>query len=654
MEQLKYKHLFEPIVLAGTLFNNRIFASPTGYQDMNRFCDLPPEAIAYYERKAKGGVASVALGELVVDSKTGRSGTHHVPMDDPNSFYMLCRITNAVRMHGANCSAELCHAGMFASRLSGITGEASRGLAYGPVDCEKNGRIILGMTEEKIWEVVGQFAAAAQYAKRAGFTMVTIHGGHGWLLSQFMSPILNTRTDKWGGPDIENRSRLAIEICKAIRKTCGPRFPIEFRFSGSEAYEGGFGIEEGIAFAKQLDGYCDLLHVSAGNHEVEEVFTITHPSMFLPDGVNVKYAAEIKKHVKTPVATVGALDDPALMEEIIASGQADVVEMARGLICDPDMPLKARMGREDEIRKCMRCLACFSSLMSQGQFYCAINPQAGRELEARNDTPPMHKRKVLVAGGGIAGMEAALICAQRGHDVILCEKGPRLGGTLLCEEQVPFKEKLAEYISGQERAIRKAPIDLRLNTEVTPEYAARIGTDVIIAALGARPVRPNIPGIHLPHVKSAEQAYVTPEQVGQEVVILGAGLVGVELGIYLASLGKHVTIVEMDTKINDGGNDRHVRGVKVQLKKYGIQLHFETKAEQITEEGVLCSTTDGEAVFTADTVVYAVGQQPLQKEGAALAGMAKEFYQIGDCVSPKNIMNATTQAYYVARNVGRI
>jgi putative ubiquitin-RnfH superfamily antitoxin RatB of RatAB toxin-antitoxin module len=280
---------------------------------------------------------------------------------------------------------------------------AKPGIAYGPVACDDGGRRVLEMPEEIIARTIEKYAEAALFAKRCGFGMVTVHGGHGWLISQFLSPSLNTRKDKWGGAPIENRARIAVEICDAIRKAVGPGFPTEIRISGSECYPGGYGIDEGIAFAKQLDGHVDLIHVSAGSHEVEEVFTVTHPSMFLEDGVNVRYAAEIKKHVKTPVATVGALSDPDLMEEILASQKADVVEIARGLLADPDLPKKARAGRGCEIRRCMRCLSCFSELMKAGQFYCAINPESGREAEMKFSLPAAERKRVLVAGGGYAG-----------------------------------------------------------------------------------------------------------------------------------------------------------------------------------------------------------------------------------------------------------
>ena len=630
------------------MFRNRIFASPTGYQDMDKDGIMPPEAAFYYERKAMGGAACVAVGECNVDSKLGTGAKYAIHLDDPHALHSLFRITDAVRRQGAVCTAELQHGGNCANRFEG-----GSGIAYGPVAGEAEGRPFLEMPEDIIWYIVDKFAKGAAFAKSCGFGLVTLHGGHGWLISQFLSPSLNTRKDKWGGPDIENRSRLAIEILKAIRKAVGPRFPIELRISGSECYDGGYGIEEGIKFAKQVEDYIDLLHVSAGSHEVMEVFTVTHPSMFLPDGCNVKYAAEIKKHVGCAVATVGAIGEPELMEDIIASGKADVVEIARGLIADPDMPRKIRTGKEDDIKKCLKCLNCFSNLIENGQFHCAINPETGREAEINFAIPPAEKKKVLIAGGGVAGLQAALTCAARGHNVILCEKSGRLGGALLCEEHVPFKGKLDFYLKQQARKVKNAGVDIRLNTEVTPGYAESAEADVVIAALGARPVTPRIPGIDGKNVIAAETAYVNPEKVGNSIVILGAGLVGVELAIYLSMLGKKVSVVEMLGEINHGGNFLHVRALEVEIKKYDIDMNYHTKALKITDNGVVCSTADGEKLYEADTVIYAVGQAPLQAESAALSLTSPDYYPIGDCMIPKNIMNATSVAFTVARNIGR-
>ena len=653
MYKCNYPHLFSPIVLGDTLFRNRIFASPTGYQFTNGDGYINDSAPAYYARKAMGGAGSVATFSGFVDGELGKGNTWQICLDRENIEQNMSNVAFGIKMYGAVASMELIHNGMYANRDLALFGADSKGLAYGPVECELDGRIVLPMDEAIIERTIRKFAEGAALAKRCGFGMVTIHAGHGWLLHQFLSPITNTRTDKWGGSDIENRARLTVEVCKAIRKAVGPAFPIEIRISGSEGYEGGYGIDEGVEIAKQLDGYVDLINVSAGHHENPEVFTLTHLSMFREEGSLVQIAAEIKKHIKTPVAAIGGFVEPELMEEIIASGKADVVEAARSLLCDPDLPNKARAGLEKETRKCMRCLACFSNRISFGRPYCAINPESGREPDMRYYVPPLVKKKVLVVGGGVGGMQAALTCLSRGHEVILCEKAPRLGGVLRCEEGVSFKERLSYYLDQQEAAIKKAGIDLRLNTIVTPELAVSLAPDVIIAALGAAPLKPRIPGIDSVNVIPAQEAYTAVDKLGQNVVILGAGLVGVELGLHLLSKGKNVKIVEMLDRISDGGNFLHILGLKVEIKKRGLEIEFNTKAKEIIQNSVICELNGSEKVFAADTVVYAVGQKPAREEAIALGACAPEFYMIGDCVKSRNITDATGEAFMIARNLGR-
>ncbi|MBR2521477.1 MAG: FAD-dependent oxidoreductase [Oscillospiraceae bacterium] len=648
----KYPHLFEPITLAGRLYRNRIFASPTGYQNMT--CDniLPPGAAAYYERKAMGGAASVATCELIVDSRLGRGGVNQTCIDDPRAANPLCRIANAVTTHGAVAAAELQHAGMYANRDLSFFGAASRGEAYAPVERELDGVLIPEMPETVIEQIIEKFAHAAAEAKRFGFGAILIHAGHGWLLHQFLSP-LNTRKDRWGGPDIENRARLTLAVCEAVRKAVGPRFPIEVRISGAEGFEGGFGLDTSVALAKMLDGKCDLIHVSAGNHEVEEAFPVSHPGMFLDEGCNVVYAAEIKKHVSSPVATVGALGDPEMLEEIIASGKADVVEMARALLADPDLPIKLRSGRENEINKCLRCLNCFSSELTWGEPYCSINPETGRELEMKYGESPSRRRRVLVVGGGIGGMRAALTCAQRGHEVVLCEKSDRLGGAIRCEKDVPFKKDLELYITRQEQALRQSGAEIRLNTEVTGETAEQIKPDVIIAALGARPVKPPVEGIDRDNVLGAAEAYAHPEKTGRKTVIIGAGLVGLELAVYLAMKGREICVLEMERAINDGGNFLHAIGLRLELKKRNVRIMLSTVAEKISDGEILCRGPEGGFSLEADTVIYAAGQKPLREESLALNYCAPEFYMIGDCVEPRNMASANAEAFTIARDIGR-
>jgi 2,4-dienoyl-CoA reductase-like NADH-dependent reductase (Old Yellow Enzyme family)/thioredoxin reductase len=651
MSCLKYPNLFRPIKIGNTIFRNRIFASPPGPSDMTSDGRHSEDAISYYERKAIGGAAAVTLGEAVVDSKYGYQYPAQIRLDGSRSMPALARIADNISRHGAIASIELQHAGMGATPTAGNP-------VYGPSACKLDGVEVLEMPEEIIWETVNKFAKAALFVKSMGFGMVTVHAGHGWLLNQFFAPRLNKRTDKWGG-SAENRSRFAVEVVDAIHRLCGSGFPVEVRISGTECNDIGYGIEGGVEFARQLDGHADIIHISVGCstglNTRNNVFSNTHPSMFLEDGVNVKYAAEVKKHVKlSKVATVGALTDPAMMEDIIASGKADIVEMARGLICDPDLPSKALSGREDEIIHCMRCMSCFSSAMSKGHLFCALNPVTNRERYLNQPLNTFVKHRVLVVGGGIGGMQAALSAAKYGHEVILCEKSGRLGGKLLCEEKVPFKAHLKQYIETQEHLIKKAAVDLRLNTEVTAAYAKSVGADVIIAALGSKPEVPKLEGINGSNVLSAEEAFSCPDNVASAAVIIGGGLVGLELAIYLSMLGKKVRVVEMSGSMNTGGNFLHGMSVSAQLDIYNIPVSYKTKAVTVDDSGVWCETESGIRLFEGQTVIYAIGQQALSEEAFALHDCAKRFYQVGDCSKPSTISEANAAAATIAMDIGRI
>ena len=657
--EMKYPHLFQPLKIGRTVYKNRIFASPTGFQNGDHLALANKEMIAYYELKARGGAAAVTMGDCIVDGQFGRITPVQFPLYDHDTRGGLAAFAKAVGRHGAVSSVELQHGGMCA-RLCG----ERNGYLLGPSNClvpfrpggnpqEKGDGSMIevrAMTSEQIESVIASYAEAAAFAKSCGVGMVMLHGGHGWLLSQFMSPMTNHRGDCWGG-SLENRMRLPLAIIEAIRRRCGNDFPIEFRMSGSECNPRGYGLDEGIAMAKMLDGKVDILHVSAGNHEIFDVFYVTHPSMFLEEGCNVKYAAEIKKHVSCPVATVGALTDVELMEEIIASGQADIVNLGRQSLADPFLPHKARTGRADEVGQCMRCYSCFSECDASRHFQCAINPVIGFEYEAKFDLPAKRKKTVLVAGGGIGGMEAALRCAEKGHRVILCEKSSRLGGTLLCEEKVPFKSQLGKYIARQTRLLHRSAVEVRLNTPATPELASELAPDAIIAAMGARPVKPRIPGIEQAHVFGAEEMYLSPEKAGERVVMLGGGLVGIELGLFLAMQGKKVTLVEMLPSLNYGHEVVHGGLLDLKLEEYGIEVNLGTKAVEILPEGVTVEHEGERRLIPADTVVYAVGQRPEWDAVDALRSLAPEFYQIGDCSRPRNIMSATHEAYFAARDI---
>jgi 2,4-dienoyl-CoA reductase-like NADH-dependent reductase (Old Yellow Enzyme family)/NADPH-dependent 2,4-dienoyl-CoA reductase/sulfur reductase-like enzyme len=687
----RYPHLFTPIRLGNTVFRNRYFAAPVGYEYLTSQNYPLDETVAFFERKAIGGPATVNYGSAAVDSKRGVIGLTNPYLDDPTALPALYRVASAINRHGAVAAIELQHCGPYSYIC------AQRGnQIYGAVDgVNPLGQFVPAMPEEVIEETIEAYANAAAFAKFCGFGLVTVHAGHGWLLNQFLDPNVNDRKDRWGG-SLENRCRFPLAVVERIKQKCGRGFPVDLRISGATGYEGGYEIDEGIAIARQFDGKVDLIHVSAGSHEVAEVFTVTHPSMFLPDGANVHLAVEVKKHLQlTPVGTVGALGDPAMMEEIIASGKADVILTARAMLADPDLPKKARDGRTDEIRPCIRCFECFAGITTKRQYRCAVNAEIGFEQDTLHEVtsrPRSARRKrVLVAGGGVAGMQAALTAVERGHDVVLCEKGGRLGGALRCEDEVPFKRLLREYLDYQERMVRRAPIDVRLGANVTADVAAAVDADVIVAALGARACVPDLPGIDRqgggggqgPNVLGAEEAYRRPDRVGAKAVILGGGLSGIELAIFLSGLGRSVTILEMMETLSDGGNPVHGLALANEIKRYAVQVSTATLATEVNDQGVVgeyvgdrftlppCPTVQaavlnstsfsrsirGDAemgsrtLFPADTVVYATGRLPLDEEAAALRFGAPEFYQIGDCFLARNVLEATRMGFAVARDL---
>ena len=646
-----FPNLLSPLKIGGVMFRNRMFCAPTGHTDIVYDGQPSLDAVMYFERKAMGGAATITCGEVVVDPDEFHDGRWPREITR-RSNYNYPRLASAISRQGAVAVIEL----QFTGVNSRNRGAKRDDPAWGPVEMTlPNGQKVAAMTDERIDEVITGFGVAAAAAKKAGFGMVCLHGAHGWGLQQFMSPTMNKRTDKWGG-NPENRCRFAVMAIDEIHRVCGRDFPVEIRISGSEIVKDGYGVDEACRIAEQLDGHADIIHVSVGSIGSNvESFARTHVSMFYPQGRNVEYAAEIKKHVKQSlIGTVGGLSDPYFMEKIIASGKADIVYMARGLICDPDLPEKVRRGRPEDIRKCMRCLNCFSECMNHGDFFCAINPEISREREVYYALPDAVRKRVLVIGGGVSGMQAALSAKKFGHEVTLCEKGTELGGNILCEEKVPFKARLHEYITQQKALLAKSGVDVRLNTEVTPEYVRIEHPDVIIAAIGSNPIKPGIPGIDGKNVYHAIDVFNDPTLAKGKVAILGAGFAGTELALYLKDeFGIDPVIVESLSDISDGGNDYHRQAVYDMLKQKNITVTYNTKAVGITDSGIKCVGAEGEVFFDADTVIYATGMRPLQEEAMEFNQCAESFYMVGECRKAANILYATSTAHYTAKLIGR-
>jgi len=630
------------------MLKNRIESAPMGVHGTPEGY-ITAEGTAYYELRAKGGAAIVTLGESMVDSK-GTSHGRVTPLDDPGILHSLINTTDAIKRHGAVPSIELLHAGI-RSRT-----QLPDGAVYGPsAGISFYGKQIIEMGEAEIEQVVNAFGDAAEMAKLGGVQMCMIHGGHGWLLSQWFSPLHNHRKDRFGG-SIENRARIALMIIEDIRKKCGPNFPIEIRLSGDEFTEGGMRLEETVELAKVLDGKVDLIHVSAATFNDRTAGLRMFPSMFLPRGCNVYLAEAIKKVVKTPVNTVGALNYPAQMEEILESRKADMVTLGRALLADPYLPEKARKGNEEDITPCIRCNYCISQSFTpyvkypRGVARCVVNPIIGREYENRFVQTSGGKKKVMVVGGGPGGMQAAITAADRGHEVILCEKSKRLGGTLVYAEREYFKEDTRKLTEVLIRRVQERPIRLMMDTEVTPEVVREISPDVLIAAVGAEPLIPDIPGVKNKNVVVAASMY-DKDAIGRKVVVIGGGLVGCEEGLHLAHLGKEVTILEMLEKAAADAPYLHWLGLMRELEK-SVRLETRVKCTRVTEGGVFAVNEKGEERFyEADTILLAVGLMPRTEMVESLRNCAPDFVVIGDCLQPATVMEAIHMGYFSAMNI---
>lgn len=648
MKNQYYPNLADPITINGVTFKNRIFGAPMSNPELDPDCHMRKEDLAFHENRARGGLASVAIGLGIVDP-VGRVHTKEVTLYDIMSLPSLKEYANAMHRHNCIAVMELAHGGKYAGARS--HDGAGDPLVLGPNDeINPEGLKVTSMTDADIERVANCYADAAVLCQRAGIDMVLVHGGHGWLLGQFMSPTMNHRTDKWGG-SLENRMRFPLLVIEKIRSACGSKMLIEYRMSGSEIIEGGYGIDEGIRMAKMLDGKVDIIHVSAGVHEDQDAFVVTHPSMFIEHGCNVHLAAEIRKHVKTPVATVGGLNDPDMMEEIIATGKADIVEFARQSICDPFFPEKAFSGRKDDITKCCRCFTCFYNYLTNRTFCCALNPVVGNELEDRSGFPATTPKRVIVVGGGVGGMEAAITAAQRGHEVTLYEKNSRLGGQVLAEQFVPFKADLYHFAGVLEKRLNKAGVTVKLNTPITAEEVAALHADVVMVAIGAKPIIPPIDGIRHPKVVGLDALHQDPPAIGQKVVILGGGLVGSETAIYLDGLGKAVSIVEMRDTWAADAYFMHKNAMNIYMRSSNIHIHTNTTAKAVTEDGLVCIGKDGEFVLEADTILLAAGMRVDRELTDSFANTADRVFYIGDCVKPGKVLEAVTLGYYRALDI---
>ena len=408
-------------------------------------------------------------------------------------------------------------------------------------------------------------------------------------------------------------------------------------------------MEEGVRIAQQIEPYIDLLHVSAGTYQ--RGFGDTHPSMFKAHGCNVYLAAEIKKHVSVPVATIGGLNDPQQMEEIISSGKADVVYMARALLADPFLPRKVMANKDEDIVRCLRCFTCMAERAATSTRRCTVNPLIGREMEGSEIAKAPVPKKVVVVGGGPGGLKAAHTAALRGHQVILMEKEGELGGILKSEQAIPFKQEMYQLSLTFAKQCREAGVEIRLNTKADRELVERENPDAVIVAAGSKPLVLPIPGIDGDNVTIVNQYYLEKEKVGDEVVVLGGGLAGCEAAIHLAQEGKKVTVVEMREELAPDANVRH-RPLLLQKINELVTVRTGLRGMEITADGVTCEDKDGQRHFVkGSSVICALGQRACTDVVEELRDSAPYVVSIGDCAKVATITNAVYQGYHAALDI---
>lgn len=644
-----FPHLCSPITIGRVTFRNRMFSAPMGGTDITNDGCIGPKSTAFYELRGKGGAAAVTVSECMVHPQTDGSHAYHLDPSILNSLASATYTADAISRHGAVASLELSHSGMYAGTYMTDKKKQHSMHQWGPCDTIRpDGVQVKALTEDMLHEIAEAYGKVAGLAKRAGFGMLMIHGGHGWLINQFLSPYFNHREDNYGG-SLENRCRFAIEVLQEVREAVGPGFPIEFRMSGSELFEGGYDLEEGVRIAQQIEPYVDLIHVSAGTYQ--RGFGDTHPSMFKDHGCNVYLAAEIKKHVSVPVATIGGLNDPEQMEEIIASGKADIVYMARALLADPFLPRKVEENREEDIVRCLRCYTCMAERATTSTRRCTVNPLIGREIEGNEIAPATIRKKVLIAGGGPGGLYAAYTAARRGHDVTLYEKEDKLGGILMSEQALPFKMEMYQLAGTYARFAEKAGVKIVTSTEVTKELIEKESPDALIVAVGSEPLVPPIKGLNGENVTIVNNYYLEKEKVTDRVVVLGGGLAGCECALHLGMEGKEVHLVEMRDELAPDANIRQRPLLLKEVDKYA-QIHTGYRGLEVTKDGVLCETKDGEQVLIPGTsVICALGQRSRSKVADELRDGAPYVRIIGDAHRVFTITNAVYEGYHAALDI---
>lgn len=634
--------LFSSFNLGSLRLRNRILMAAMGNNFSQPDGTVSDRAIAYYTARAHGG-AGLIITETSPVSLSGRHRTRSLCAYDESFLPGLRRLVASVHAEGAAVALQLHHAG----RLADPTITGSPALAPSPIPRAPGLTAPQGMSEEEIEATVADFAEAACRAQRAGFDAVEVHGAHGYLIHQFLSPRLNHRKDSYGG-NSENRGRLALEILRRVRKGVGEAFPVIFRLSAREYVEGGYLLEEAVDWAVEAErAGASALHVSGGTTESLSGAARVIPPMVLPEGFHVPLAAAIKKRVRIPVIAVGRLGNPEMARRVLEEGSADLIAAGRAFLCDPHWPRKALRGEPERIRPCVACNTCIWKLFQQEDLTCFQNALLGKEYLYRTE-PAERKRKVLVIGGGPAGLEAARVAGKRGHRVTLWEKSSLLGGQMLLASIPPHKQTFRRALDWLIREAEREGVEIRLNTEGNPDNIRREKPDEVIIAAGARPIFPET--FSGSEVMTAWEV-LAGRKTGKEVLILGGGMVGMETAEFLSSKGCRVTVVEMLPKLAADMEGTTRALLLERLPTSGISVRVSTKAEQVQGGQVWVESGEGKETLQGNTIVLALGSHSSREIWPALEGEAFGSHPIGDSLEPRRAKEAIHEGFFAALKI---